>query len=149
MEYLSNYYSDFINSNAEFLDDFAPANLGDLETVRKSFVSLNIFYGALSYEISTESPQTDFIWLFASIGGYLGLFLGVSVFSLFEPFIVLIDIAFRKFSKSSYRVGNPYSFGQDVKINLSYKQHQSVGDVFFYDRVSVIWYIFRENFKFL
>ena len=73
--------------------------LDDLETVRKSFVSLNIFYSALSYELSTESPQTDFIWLFASIGGYLGLFLGMSVFSLFEPFVVLIEIAFIRFKK--------------------------------------------------
>jgi hypothetical protein len=138
IEFLSNYYLDYLNSHTEFLNDFVQSNLDDLEMVRKSFVSLNIFYSALSYELSTESPQTDFIWLFASIGGYLGLFLGVSVFSLFEPFIVLIDIAFRKFTKSSYRVGNPYSFGQDVKINLSYNKQQSVADVFFYDRVSVI-----------
>ncbi len=69
--------------------------------MRKSFVSLNIFYNSLTYEISTESPQTDFIWLFASIGGYSGLFLGVSVFSLFEPFIVLIEIFFIKTCKAT------------------------------------------------
>jgi hypothetical protein len=85
---------DYLNSNPNLLGDFVQTHLDDLEAVRKSFLSLNIFYNALSYEISTESPQTDFIWLFASIGGYLGLFLGMSVFSFFEPFVVLIEIAF-------------------------------------------------------
>jgi hypothetical protein len=98
VELIPNYYLDFLNSHSNLLGDFVQTQL-DLEMVRKSFVSLNIFYKSLSYEMSTETPQTDFIWLFASIGGYLGLFLGMSVFSLFEPFVVLIEIAFIRFKK--------------------------------------------------
>jgi hypothetical protein len=108
VEYLATYYSDFINSNAKLGEDFEHDNnnnesikIIDSETGRKSFVSLNIFYKSLSYEMSTETPQTDLIWLFASIGGYSGLFLGVSVFSLFEPFIVLIEIYFIKACKAT------------------------------------------------
>jgi hypothetical protein len=36
--------------------------------------------------------------LFASVGGYLGLFLGVSVFSVFEPVQVLIEFLFTRHS---------------------------------------------------
>ena len=92
----SKYFFDYLKTNTKLNGDFLQTKL-DLEMARKSFVGLNIFYKSLSYEISTESPQTDLIWLLASIGGYLGLFLGVSVFSLFEPFVVLIEIFFIKF----------------------------------------------------
>jgi hypothetical protein len=42
----------------------------------------------------TESPQMDIIALLASIGGNLGLFLGVSVFSLCELIVVFMEIYF-------------------------------------------------------
>jgi hypothetical protein len=64
------------------------------ETATESFVSLSIFYESLSYSITTESPQMDWISLLGSIGGNLGLFLGVSFFSLCELVEVLIEIYF-------------------------------------------------------
>ena len=78
------------------------SNQIDIETAIDSFISLNIFYETLSYDISSESPQLALITLFANVGGYLGLFLGVSVFSLFEIIQVLIEILSIKFSKSKY-----------------------------------------------
>jgi hypothetical protein len=71
----------------------------DTETARRSFVWANVFYKSLSYELSTESPQLIAITLIANIGGYLGLFLGVSVFSLFEPVQILIEIIYLKYHK--------------------------------------------------
>jgi len=41
----------------------------------------------------------DFVALIAAIGGNLGLFLGVSAFSLCEMIQVVIEIYFIKFSK--------------------------------------------------
>jgi len=72
-----------------------------MDAAKKSFVYFSVFYKQLSYEVSSESPQLLLITLFANICGYLGLFLGVSVFSIFEIIQVLIEIIFIKFSLSS------------------------------------------------
>jgi hypothetical protein len=70
----------------------------DEETAAKSFIQVNIFYQSLSYTLTTELPQWDAIALFGSIGGNLGLFLGVSVFSLCElvEFTAEIYLVFKK-----------------------------------------------------
>jgi acid-sensing ion channel 2 len=96
-ELIPNVYMDYLNSNPELAADFT-RNKIDLNIAKKSFVNFNIFYKSLSYETFSESPQTNLVWLFASVGGYLGLFLGISVFSVFELFQVLIEILFLKIS---------------------------------------------------
>ena len=98
-EVMPKYFLDYLNSNSKLSQDFVQTRLGP-ETIKSSYVYLSVFYKSLTYEISTESPQLTLIILFANIGGYLGLFLGVSVFSLFEPFIVLIEIIVMKAFKN-------------------------------------------------
>ena len=60
----------------------------------KSFVNVYVYYESLNYAESSETPQMNVGQLLASIGGNLGLFLGVSVFSLCEIVEVLIEIYF-------------------------------------------------------
>ena len=87
---------DYLNSKYTKLpNDFVKTKI-DSESARKSFVNFNIFYKSLSYEISTESPQYNWITLFANISSYLGFFFGISLFSLFELIQVLIEIMFMK-----------------------------------------------------
>jgi len=74
-------------------NDFSTKNL-TLEKARKSFVVLNVYYDSLSYTQISELPQMDIIALLGSVGGNLGLFMGVSVFSFFEIAIVLLEIYF-------------------------------------------------------
>jgi len=88
---------DYLNLKPSLLADFTKNKI-DLNVAKKSFVVFEIFYKSLSYDTFTESPQTNLVWLFASIGGYLSLFLGISVFSVFEPIQVLIEILFIKLS---------------------------------------------------
>jgi len=66
------------------------------ETVRKSVVRVYVYYDSLSYTQSDEAPQIDFISLIANIGGNLGLFLGVSLFSVWEIVITSLEIYFYK-----------------------------------------------------
>jgi hypothetical protein len=66
------------------------------DVAAQSFIHVYIFYNSLSYIFSLESPAMDVVSLLASIGGNLSLFLGVSVFSLFEIFEVLLEIIFLK-----------------------------------------------------
>jgi hypothetical protein len=72
----------------------------NLLNAANSFVKLNIFYDSLSFELSTESAKMNIASMLASIGGNLGLFLGVSVFSLCELIVMSIEIYFVKRAKN-------------------------------------------------
>ena len=82
-----------ILNNSNLVSDFIYRQL-DSTQAEKSIVDVNIFYSSLSFILTTESPQVDWISLLGSIGGNLGLFLGVSVFSLFEMVEAAIEIYF-------------------------------------------------------
>ena len=91
---ISNYYLDYLNSNSHLVEDFVKSEEINLEKTRQSFLFFNVFYKSLSYATSIESPEIDIVWLLIGIGSYLGLFMGLSVFSLFEFVQVLIEILF-------------------------------------------------------
>ena len=82
-------YVDLIQSNFSF--DFVKRQV-DGQTAKSSIVSLNVYYDSLAYTVLAESPQMDVISLVANIGGNLGLFLGVSLFSLGEILTTLFEI---------------------------------------------------------
>ena len=86
-------YIGYIQSKQNLKYDFINRTL-DLTTAKDSFVQVNIYYDSLSYTLTTESPQMDAISLFGSIGGNLGLFLGMSVFSICELIEVTVQIYF-------------------------------------------------------
>ena len=67
-----------------------------MNTAKESVVEVGIFYDSVSYTISTETEKFDLVALLASIGGHLGLFLGVSIFSICEMIEVLIEILYLK-----------------------------------------------------
>ena len=90
---IGNKYLDIIKSVSNLSRDFLTLESNDmLEKARKSFVRIGISYNSLSYTISTESPKFDVVSLLANVGGNLGLFLGVSVFSVCELLEALIGI---------------------------------------------------------
>ena len=92
---IGNYYADYIKENEKLKNDFVTRTL-NAESAKDSGIHINVFYDSMSYILSEESPQMDVVSLLANIGGNLGLFLGVSVFSLFEIIQVLIEILFIK-----------------------------------------------------
>ena len=98
IELVSNMAFDYLSSNSNLSSDFVTSFV-DKEKAAQSIVGLNVFYKTLSYDMSNESPQITLVVLFANIGGYLGLFLGMSVFSIFEPFIIGTEILFIKFGQ--------------------------------------------------
>jgi len=79
-------------------------NTIDPSAASKSFAWINIFYKELSYEISTESAQVSLILLCANIGGYLSLFLGVSLLSFFELVQLCVEIVLLRVQKSQNRI---------------------------------------------
>ena len=92
-------FVDYIKVNKNLSSDFIKTPINPT-TAANSVVKVNIFYDSMSYELSTESPKMDIVSVLASIGGNLGLFLGVSVFSLCELIEVAIEIYFVKRAKN-------------------------------------------------
>ena len=82
-----------IKSNLNLQSDFVN-NVIDIMAVEKSIAFVNVFYDSLSYTLTTESPQIDGIKLYADIGGNLGFYLGVSLFSFFEVVELVVEIIF-------------------------------------------------------
>ena len=77
-----------------FAEDFVTRNV-DAENSSKSVSRIYVFYDTLAYTKSIETATSGSVLdLIANVGGILGLFLGVSLLSLFETFEVLIDICF-------------------------------------------------------
>jgi hypothetical protein len=66
----------------------------NLANVQKSIVSVNIFYGSLSYTLSEEEVACDWVCVVSNIGGTLGLFMGAGILSLAEIVEVLMEVFF-------------------------------------------------------
>ena len=95
-------YVDYIQSHPNLSRDFVSKPI-NVDTVSQSIVAVNVFYDSLSYEYSTESPQMSVFNLLANIGGNLGLFLGVSLFSMCELFELLVRICCIKMGQRQSR----------------------------------------------
>ena len=89
------YYSNHILKNANLSSDFS-INALDPQQASDSVVQIYVFYESLSYTMSSETPQINWYTLISNIGGTLGLFMGVSLFSLCEIVECCIEIYFIK-----------------------------------------------------
>ena len=89
----NDYYVQSIQLKPNLTLDFINRTLNS-QTAKESIVKVNIFYQSLSYTLTTETPKLDGISLLGEIGGHLGLFLGISVFSLCEIIEAGIEIFF-------------------------------------------------------
>ena len=63
------------------------------------YMSLKIYFGELKYLVMTQSIKMTFEDLLSSIGGLLGLLVGMSFLSLIEVFEIIIEILFILFKK--------------------------------------------------
>ncbi len=89
-------YMNLLREKSLLRSDFLNRSLDDDSVILKSVAKLSIFYDSLSYTISIESPQMDIVSLVSQIGGNLGLFMGVCLFSLGEMVITLIELILYK-----------------------------------------------------
>jgi hypothetical protein len=102
-ELLGDVYEKFIRNNRNLSSDFLNTSITK-ETVKKSVARVYVYYDSLSYTESDEAPQIDLVSLIANIGGNLGLFLGVSLFSVWEVVITLLEIYFYKKQQNSSQI---------------------------------------------
>ena len=74
------------------LSRFENSTKVDYETLKENILTIYVNYDALKSTVIEEAKQMEFVDFIAGIGGTLGLFLGVSVLSLFEVVEVLLEI---------------------------------------------------------
>ena len=60
------------------------------ENIRNGLTKLNIYYALLSYRQLDDSITLDSLGLLGAIGGFAGLFLGMSLLSLVEILDIII-----------------------------------------------------------
>jgi len=99
-ELLGDVYVDLIQKNKNLSSDFHNKTITP-EIAKKSVSRIFLYYDSLSYTQSDDAPQIDLITLIANVGGNLGLFLGVSLFSVWEIVITLLEIYFYKKKNST------------------------------------------------
>ena len=58
---------------------------------KESLATIKIYYPALSYTKLSELPKTSVVDLLSSIGGTLGLYIGISFLSLVEIVEILLE----------------------------------------------------------
>jgi len=92
---VGNPYVDIIQNNPNLAIDYVTRPI-NANTASESIAKVNIFYDSLSYVNSEESPALDIITLVANIGGNLGLFLSVGLFSIAEIVTTLIELYYYK-----------------------------------------------------
>lgn len=76
-------------------------NITDSE-VSQSVLSLKVFFDELGYDVVSELPANKWPQLLSNIGGQMGLWIGASVFSLFEVIIFFVRLCVRSIKR---RVG--------------------------------------------
>jgi hypothetical protein len=91
--YTGMLFETLVKSNPVFASDFSSTPITE-ETASNKFVELNIYYDKLAYTLSEDSPSMDIVAFFGSIGGTLGLFMGLSVLSFCEMFHVVFESFF-------------------------------------------------------
>ncbi|CAF0708693.1 unnamed protein product [Brachionus calyciflorus] len=102
--YPTNYYLNYIKNKTNILSKINEFyNEGNIS---KSALIANIFYDELDYSVIEQVPAVSFDYLISNIGGNLGLFIGVSVLSLFELVeymlqIIIFTIKTSKLNKKS------------------------------------------------
>ncbi|XP_040200386.1 amiloride-sensitive sodium channel subunit gamma-like [Rana temporaria] len=84
----------------------------DVENLRDNIVKLVVYYQQLNYELIEEVPSMQLVDLFSSIGGLVGLWIGVSVCTVaefLELILNLVTFVIGRIPKKEDAPENPYS----------------------------------------
>ena len=95
-KFLSEINYDIIKSHDAFKSKYDENEL-TIADITDDIVKLNVYYESLTYTLSEESVSMNLVGLFASIGGFMGSFLGMSLMTLVELLEIIIKFFFQYF----------------------------------------------------
>jgi len=88
--YPTSYYYSILASTPNLQNKFQSVSLNE-SVVRGAVLKVNVFYDSLNYLTLIDSQTVTIPSLFGTVGGNLGLFLGMSILTLFE----ILDLIFK------------------------------------------------------
>jgi hypothetical protein len=97
---LSKTYLQYLRNHPNIIAKYANISEVTDEQLAASIVRLNVYYNDLGYTEISELPNSTLINLISSIGGTLGLFLGMSLLSGVELLDLIFQIICSFFFKS-------------------------------------------------
>ena len=95
---LGEIYVDYIRENGNLSSDFVSGQIDDIAG-QNSVSVVRVFYYSLSYMLTEEAAEMDIVALLATIGGNLGLFVGINLLSVCELVSCFIEIYYFKKAK--------------------------------------------------
>ena len=87
------------------LTEKVPNIMSELETTeltKANLMSVKIYFSKLNRSVLKESPKFTIFGLMSTIGGSLGLYVGMSFITMIEFFGFLVNVVKRCISKSAY-----------------------------------------------
>ncbi|GMT26197.1 hypothetical protein PFISCL1PPCAC_17494, partial [Pristionchus fissidentatus] len=96
----------------------------DEKYIRANYLSVSIFFRDLSFTEYSQVPSSNLTTLLSAIGGTLGLFLGMSVLTVFESIIYATKVCWtfiscqrRKYTARKEREVKVYCSSREVVIH--------------------------------
>jgi len=86
-------YASLIKNKPKLFSELNSTPISE-ETSSKKFVQVMLYYYSLTFTSSKDTPSMDIVAFLGSVGGTLGLFLGVSVLSVCELLHVIVESGF-------------------------------------------------------
>lgn len=113
--YPSNSYGEWLLANQSFLAKFPSNQSVSMEVLKQSILSISIYYESTNFIKIVEKPESDLGILLGTLGGQLGLLLGVSFLSFAEIFEILFEVVriFYQRSKKSIKIVNKNPSNKD------------------------------------
>lgn len=99
--YPTSYYTDYIRYQTGLVNRFPSTTVVTDNHIQKNIVLLNVFYDDLATSFIREIPKVTPDELFGTIGGNLGLFIGMSLLSFVEILEIFIEFLLIYFSKQN------------------------------------------------
>ena len=84
-------FVDIVKKRTNFLSKYDNKTLDTINILNR-LTRVNIFYDSLSYTLITESVGMNVVSLVAAIGGFMGMFLGMSLMTLVELLEIFLRI---------------------------------------------------------
>ncbi|RNA14391.1 degenerin deg-1-like [Brachionus plicatilis] len=95
-EFYTNWYFDLFQNRIDDIEKDI-SSYGSAEVARKNVLLINFYYDETSITKITEKPLWNFFSILSSIGGNLGLFIGMSILSCAEIIEIIVKTIFLNF----------------------------------------------------
>ncbi|XP_048576424.1 acid-sensing ion channel 3 [Nematostella vectensis] len=119
----------YLLPNGSEFDDIEKMTEGERKTFlshRENVASLDVYFEELSYDLIEQKPSFDRWSLIAMIGGYLGLFLGMSLLTVLEFFDFLVMKLLNRISSNKKGVNTVTVEPQESQNAFAFKQGPTV-----------------------